>query len=208
MPVEFLTDAQVRAYARFDGDPGDIVLARHFYLDAADWQLLAGRRGDHNRLGLAVQLCTVRYLGTFLPDLREIPERVVTYIARPLNVSDPGPHLDRYHTSHMRRDHVAALKKTYGYRDFTDPQATFPLVRLLSAALSPRVDERGSAQRALRPGGRVAPAEQGAPARRYHARPLRGPSARARRHAGMARAEPSAHGSRRWRSCGRSIVWR
>ena len=31
----------------------------------------------------------------------------------------------------MRRDHVAALKKTYGYRDFTDPQATFPLVRLL-----------------------------------------------------------------------------
>ena len=131
MPVEFLTEAQMSAYARFEGDPSDVELARCFYLDAADWQVLAGRRGAHNRLGLALQLCTVRYLGTFLTDVREIPERVISYVARQLDVPDPLPQLQRYHASEMRRDHVADLKRRYGYRDFTDPLATFPLVRLL-----------------------------------------------------------------------------
>jgi hypothetical protein len=39
-----------------------------FCIGDADWTLTGKRCGDHSQLGLAVQLGTVRLLGTFLPD--------------------------------------------------------------------------------------------------------------------------------------------
>ena len=59
MPMEFLTDAQVAGYGRFDGVPSRADLERLFVLDDADRNLLGDRRGDHNRLGL-MQVTTVR----------------------------------------------------------------------------------------------------------------------------------------------------
>ncbi len=46
-------------------------LEQFFYLDDADLKLVAGLRGDHNRLGLSVQLATARFDGRFLADLLE-----------------------------------------------------------------------------------------------------------------------------------------
>jgi hypothetical protein len=46
MPMEFLTDAQVAGYGRFDGVPSRADLERFFFLDDADKDLLGDRRGD------------------------------------------------------------------------------------------------------------------------------------------------------------------
>jgi hypothetical protein len=81
MPVDFLTDEQAR---RYNADPTSAQLSRYFYLDDGDRQEVAVRRGDYNRLGYAIQLCTVRFLGTFLPEPTAVPRVVIAHLAKQL----------------------------------------------------------------------------------------------------------------------------
>ncbi len=46
MPLEFLTDARVAGYGRFDGVPSRADLERFFVLDERDRKLIGDRRGS------------------------------------------------------------------------------------------------------------------------------------------------------------------
>ncbi len=132
MPVSFLTAEQERRYGRYAGEPTPDQLARHFHLDDADRELAASKRWDHMRLGFAVQLGTVRFLGTFLDDPAAVPAGVAVDLARQLSIADPGC-LAQYDAGRVRWLHAAEIRERHGYREFTDPIIRFRLARWLYA---------------------------------------------------------------------------
>jgi hypothetical protein len=54
MPVEFLTDEQAALYGRFAEVPSRPELERFFFLDDDDRDLIALRRADSHKVGMAV----------------------------------------------------------------------------------------------------------------------------------------------------------
>jgi TnpA family transposase len=121
-----------RLFGRYDTDPTPAQLDRFFHLDAADRELVEARRGDHNRLGFALQLGTVRFLGTFLPDPTDVPGAAVAYVAAQLGV-DPGLLKGYVARQSTQWEHTRLISQAYGYRDFTDPQVQAELTGWLHA---------------------------------------------------------------------------
>ncbi|WP_017555921.1 DUF4158 domain-containing protein [Nocardiopsis baichengensis] len=122
MPVDFLTDEQAARYGRYAEPPSRAHVDRFFHLDDADWELIAPKRREANRLGFAVQLCTARALGTFPTDLGEVPENAVAYLAEQLGIDDPACLGDYAVREQTRLDHAEEIRRACGFEDFSDKQ--------------------------------------------------------------------------------------
>jgi hypothetical protein len=123
MPVEFLTDEQAASYGKFNEEPTRPELERFFYLDDEDRKLIATRRGDHNRLGFALQMCTVSYIGRFLPDdPLDVPWVVIEHIAEQLGIEDVSSikqYTERLKTAY---EHAWEIRDVYEYHEYEDPE--------------------------------------------------------------------------------------
>ena len=64
------------------------------------------------RLGVAMQLGIVRYLGTFLDDLTEAPPRVSAFVGRQIGVA-PGSNITAYQSSQWRWRHEKEIPDRY-----------------------------------------------------------------------------------------------
>ena len=131
MPVEFLSDEQAARYGRYHADPSPEQLARFFYLSPQDIQFLASYRRAYTQLGCAVQLGTLRFLGTFLSIPTRVPAVVVQTLAQQLHLPAEAWN-GRYTRPNTFHDHQAHLMVYLGFRAFEGRQA-FHLTRWLYA---------------------------------------------------------------------------
>jgi TnpA family transposase len=141
VPVEFLSDEEAAAYGRFGGPPPRAELEGAFFLDDADRALIAGHRGEHNRLGFALQLTTVRSLGLFLADPREVPGVVLDYLASQLEIADASCVARYVERRTTRFEHAEEIKRACGLRDFAE------VARELEAWVDARRGRRAMARR-------------------------------------------------------------
>jgi len=130
--VGFLTEEQKASYGRFAAEPSEEQLARFFHLDNEDKRLVLRRRGLHNRLGFALQLGTVRFLGTFLTEPTDVPEGVAAYAAArracgPLAGSLAG--YSRRQPTH--NEHAREIPRAYGNTNLGEGPERFRLIRSL-----------------------------------------------------------------------------
>jgi TnpA family transposase len=142
MPVNFLTQEQRTNFGRYQGAPSQEDLARYFHLDDTDRVRIAEKRSDHNRLGFALQLGTVRYLGKFLDDPLEVPSLVMHAVSKQLGISAASG-IDGYRRGRQRLQHAMEIRAAYGYTEITEPRVGFRLTRWLYALCWTGTDRPG-----------------------------------------------------------------
>lgn len=132
MPANFPTADQNRHYARFEESPDLNQLGRYFHLAEADRRLVYERRHDHTRLGLAIQVGIVRFLGTFLSEAQwnTVPAEVIRYVAAQLDLQ-PGLWSEYLRHRQTVFDHQAIIRQHYGYREFNHQAERFVTLRWL-----------------------------------------------------------------------------
>ena len=88
MPSPFLTLKERERLTCFPEEIPQWDLTTYFTLTKHDGSLIDTYQGDANRLGAALQLCAVRYLGFCPADLHTASSDVIAFLARQLQV-DP-----------------------------------------------------------------------------------------------------------------------
>src|SRR5262245_38688292 len=115
MPGSFLTDTERDRLRRSPSDVPPEDLAAYFTLSDRDLVQVRRQRGGPNRLGFALQLCTLRYLG-FMPDaLHSVPPAVLAHLAQQVGTRPEAftTYGDRPHT---RTDHLQDVTVYLGFR--------------------------------------------------------------------------------------------
>ena len=102
-------------------------LLRHYTLSDEDLQNIAARRRPRNKLGFALQLCVLRYPG------RLLAPGVVGFIGRQLDL-DGDELADYAPRSETRHEHLAELRRLYGFRSFSGGAARELVERLRDEA--------------------------------------------------------------------------
>jgi hypothetical protein len=102
-----LTPAERAGLLAFPTDDGELI--RYYTLSEPDLAVIRQRRGNHNRLGFAVQLCCLRYPGFILPPGVDPPSQLAAIVGKQLRIeSDFWPQYAQ--RSETRREHLAELQ--------------------------------------------------------------------------------------------------
>jgi hypothetical protein len=88
MPVRFLSDAELARLSSWPDEIADDDLVTYFTLTSDDLRWLGAKVRVENRLGAAVQLCTLPWLGWIADELSACPPAAVRRLADHLRLAD------------------------------------------------------------------------------------------------------------------------
>jgi len=108
-------------------------LIRNYTMSGDDLDRALRKRGHHNQLGFAVQLCLMRHTGCLLAQNDAAPAEVVSFIAGQLGVSS-AVLADYGRRDNTRREHSAELQELLGLRMMTRADQRAALVASIDAA--------------------------------------------------------------------------
>src|SRR6187200_3178187 len=117
MPGTFLTQTERDYLSTFPAVIPHWDLLTVFAVSEADRRFLDRYRTDANRLGVAIQLCTLRYLGFCPAPLDDAPGEVIAHLAKQLDVTPSVLHA--YGTRRMTRS--VHFQEVLDYLDFRRP---------------------------------------------------------------------------------------
>jgi TnpA family transposase len=103
----FLTPAERASLLAFPVSEDELI--QHYTLSESDLSVIRQRRGKHNRLGFAVQLCYLRYPGFTLPTDAEPPPALLALVGRQLHI-EPDVWPQYAQRAQTRREHLAELQ--------------------------------------------------------------------------------------------------
>ena len=128
-----LTEAQIEILLAFPVAEPDLI--RHWTLSTADLTVIERRRGGHNQLGYALQLCAFRYPGRLLRPGEVIPEPSLRFVADQLRVGADA--LAAYAARpQTRREQLDGLREAFSFRMFGPGHGRDMLAWLLPVALA------------------------------------------------------------------------
>ena len=118
MPVNFLSEPERTRLSQFPPDIPEAELIQYFTLTADDLEHIQRQRQSHNRLGFALQLCALRYMGFCPDDLQQAPLAVVAFLSKQIEgaVVDISAYAQR---SQTRTDHFQQAQSYLGFRSPT-----------------------------------------------------------------------------------------
>nr|WP_257205985.1 DUF4158 domain-containing protein [Bacillus sp. AFS051223] len=89
-------------------------LALHYTFSIEDLEIINQHRRDHNRLEFAIQLCILRYPGCTVTNMPAIPERLLKFVTKQIDVDHTFYEVNSKQEL-TRREHLEEIRKEYGY---------------------------------------------------------------------------------------------
>ena len=115
MPTRFLSDAEIQRLESFPEAIDERDLVRHFALDEEDLRFVRRQHSQAGQLGVALQLCSLRWLGFVPDDLAAAPPEAIAALAGSLDVP-PRAIFEYSVRPQTRREHRPLVREHAGFR--------------------------------------------------------------------------------------------
>jgi len=141
---ELLTLDQRNMFMSIPNDMTERDMEMHYTFTSKDLAFINKHRREHNRLGIALQLAVLRYPGWTLFQIKDIPSKILDYIAKQIDVS-PQEYKQYAKRVATRNEHLEELRQHYGYQNLS-----FGTYRIIAQYTLQRALENGNTDYLIR----------------------------------------------------------